>query len=175
MICNGSCSYLGQPVVLVSAWTLLIMGSLCYFFRILMQLAILRIQNNWCFEFWFISAIQRTILHGSCQYLVQLLASVEAWTLYIMVTLCLFHWAYKMPGWPKVPFPCTIFFQVIILVSNQDTKVENQLHHFFVIMCLLGSPNRAYLVSWNELTGRHNRHVWNYVIISLCVPLIVLT
>ena len=40
-IFNGFCSYLVQPLTLVGPWTLLIMGSLCWFSRILWDFEIL--------------------------------------------------------------------------------------------------------------------------------------
>ena len=48
-ICDESCSYLGQPLALVRAWTLLIIGSLWLFLRMPQHFEILWIQTDWWF------------------------------------------------------------------------------------------------------------------------------
>ena len=81
--------YFTQLLTLVGAWTLLIMGSMCTFSRILWYFKILQIH-------WLVlgpalfTTLQPTICDESWSYLGQPLALVRAWTLLIIGSLWLF-------------------------------------------------------------------------------------
>ena len=134
---------MGQPLFLFRVWILLIMVSLWLFVRKLWHFKIVWVQTD--FGLW------STILHGSCSYLVQLLAIVRTWTLLIMGSLYLFFfYIFIFASWTRPAEGSRTMdgiFNHAIGVSYIIVSISNSCSHwliwrwsFLIYTCDCGTP-----------------------------------